>query len=132
MALGGVPMQVQPYRGDIYFDHFASRMQRSQFTREFQKVATDLLPLIHSSSALHDITLAIGALDASRRCSVQSRDSPKETAFRLCGNSIRAFQRRLESLPCGGPDEDLLWVTFFLGLFEASSVQICPGFGRKS
>lgn len=128
MAQRSVPTQIRSSPVDVYLDHFACRLQRSQFTPDFQDVAAELLPLIHSSPSLHDIVLAIGALDASRRCSVKSsvaRDSPKATAFHLYGKSIKAFQWRLENLD-GGSNEDLLWTTFFFGLFEVSPDQLCP------
>ncbi|POR31888.1 Uncharacterized protein TPAR_07908 [Tolypocladium paradoxum] len=116
----------------IYLDHFASFIRRCQFTRGFASISTDLAPLIQASPSLRDLAVAIGALDASRRGSVSSfrgRESPRCIAFRSHGRSLRALGARLATADAAH-GEDVLWSTFFLGLFELISETSGDGWAK--
>lgn len=120
-----IPAQAHKLRGDIYLDHFVSFIQRCQFTRGFASATADIVRRIHTSQSLHDLTVAIGALEASRTPSVRSgllRDSPLYIAFSFYGKSIQTLNHKLETadaLHC----DDVLWSTFLLGLFEVFPIR---------
>ncbi|KAH6971083.1 hypothetical protein BKA56DRAFT_558426 [Ilyonectria sp. MPI-CAGE-AT-0026] len=115
-----MPAQAHKLRDDIYLDHFVSFIQRCQFTRGFASATADIVRRIHTSQPLRDLTLAIGALEASRTPSVRCslfRDSPLCIAFSFYGKSMQTLNHKLETtdaLHC----DDVLWSTFLLGLFE--------------
>ncbi|XEU97497.1 hypothetical protein FSHL1_002783 [Fusarium sambucinum] len=114
------PMHITPKPDITYLDYFDLFMQRCQFTKGSTSLVSDLLPLIHSCAPLGQITMAIGALEASRRPTVKigsERPAPLNVAFGSYGRSIQTLQARLQSqdaLSCQG----VLWCTLLLGLFE--------------
>lgn len=91
-------------------------MSASQFTRGFQSL--DLAPLIRSSLAVRHAAIAIGALHASRYGT--GGDAARETAQSVASDSYRQsivlLQGRLGEEDAA--QEDALWCTFLLGIFE--------------
>jgi hypothetical protein len=114
----------------IYMDVFASFMRRCQFTSRFVSIDKDLSGLVQSSSLLHDLALAIGALEASRRASctqLHASDRSQARAYKFYGNALSALRRELAK--AGAADrEDVLWSTFLFGLFEVSTTCNNRGF----
>lgn len=95
-------------------------MQRCQFTKEFIDVASNLLPLIQTCEPLREATIAIGAIEASRRATVNfsnERQSPYHVAIMSYGRSIQKLQSQLQS-PGTLQYQGVLWCTLLLGLFE--------------
>ncbi|OBS26131.1 hypothetical protein FPOA_00074 [Fusarium poae] len=113
-------LHITPKPDVTYLDYFASFMQRCQFTKESTNLVSDLLPLIQSCAPLGQITTAIGALEASRRATVnfeKGRPAPRNVAFVSYGRSIQTLQDRLRSLDVLN-DQGVLWCTLLLGIFE--------------
>ncbi|RGP81833.1 hypothetical protein FLONG3_30 [Fusarium longipes] len=121
-----LPLQVTAKPDVTYLDYFGLFMQRCQFTKEFSHLLSDLLPLIEMCAPLREATIAIGALEASRRATVNfasERKSPHTVALGSYGKSIQKLQLQLQSsdaMPCEG----VLWCTLLLGLFEKLMTQI--------
>ncbi|CAH0047194.1 unnamed protein product [Clonostachys solani] len=117
------PAMIPRPNDSLYLDYFALFVERCQFTRGFATVSSDLLPLISSSRPLKHLTLAIGALEASRRGSIHTYrgpDSPQVASFGFYGRSIEAFQKQIQTSQ-GLEREDVLWTTLFLGIFDLMS-----------
>ncbi|RDL31807.1 uncharacterized protein BP5553_09209 [Venustampulla echinocandica] len=98
-------------------------IQQNQFTPGLQSLDTEILQLVRTSPVLHHSAVAIGALDASRQGSVSvssGQDSPQYVAFNSYLASIRALQASVSDKDAAQGD-DVLWGTFFLGLFELLS-----------
>ena len=98
-------------------------IQHNQFTASFQSLDTEILHLVCTSPVLYHSAVAIGALDASRRGSISApkgRESPQYVAFCSYRTSIRVLQASISEKDAAQRD-DVLWGTFFLGLFE-----VCP------
>lgn len=105
-------------------DYFFAFFCHNQFVRNSESLAKALLPLLQTSPLLYSAVTAVGALDAARRgsCSAYSRtESPHFIALRAYSNSIGALQTALLGRHVAQRD-DVLWSTFFLGLFEVASV----------
>jgi hypothetical protein len=101
-------------------DYFDAFIRRCQLTPSFVNITTELLPVINSSDSLRNLTVAIGALDASRRTSVtqsSGQGSPRYIAFSSYGRSLSALKYRLTAAKAE-VSEDVLWGTFLLVLFE--------------
>jgi hypothetical protein len=114
-----------------FIDSFLLFIQQNQFTASFQ--INDILHLIRASPILYHSAVAIGALDASRRGSVSTvygRESPQCTAFNSYRTSIRALQASFADKDAAQRD-DVLWGTFFLGLFEVCSKITLPKYTRR-
>lgn len=101
-------------------DYFVSFIQQNMFTMGFSSIVPDLLPLISTSPLLYHAVIAVGALDANRHTggrALQGEKPPYVDAMtsyhksisilRFCVGKSNVMQR-----------EDVLWATFFLGLFE--------------
>ncbi|CAI7616696.1 unnamed protein product [Penicillium discolor] len=93
------------------------------FTMGFASIVSDLLPLISTSPLLYHAVIAVGALDANRHTGGRAlkRDkSPYVDAMTSYHKSMGILRSSL-----GNRDvmqqEDVLWTTFFLGLFELLS-----------
>jgi hypothetical protein len=120
-------MQVTAKSDVTYLDYFGFFMQRCQFTKESTNVVHDLLPLIQTCAPLREATIAIGALEASRRATVNfatDKQSPHNVALGSYGKSIQKLQVQLQSsdsMRCEG----VLWCTLLLGVFE---VRFKPSF----
>lgn len=124
-----VPKQVHSPTHDVYLEHFADFLHQSHFTREFASVHTDLVPLVSTSPPLWHVAVAIGSLRASRKCSVRSlsrRESTHYVAWKSYGDSIQALRSQI-SENFSAYEEDTLWCTFLLGLFEVSLEQFLTG-----
>lgn len=115
-----LPLQVSEHTDVIYLNYFNLFMRHCQFTQQFANLGPDLLPLIQTCPPLREVTIAIGALEASRLATVNCRSrshSPYNVAFGSYGKSIQKLQSWLhapDALNCQG----VLWCTLLLGLFE--------------
>jgi hypothetical protein len=120
LQLAKLSVQVNERFEDTYLGYFSLFMQGCQFTQEFANFGADILPLIQTCPPLREATIAIGALEASRRATVNSsreQQSPNQVAFGSYGKSIRELQSWLQSADtpsCQGS----LWCTILLTLFE--------------
>ncbi|KAL6894891.1 fungal-specific transcription factor domain-containing protein [Trichoderma evansii] len=115
-----LPVQVQSHDNDAYLRSFAELLYRCQFTKDFVHIGRDLLPLMHTSPALRDLGIAIGALDASRRASTRAsleHEWPQCVAYRSYSRSLQSLQLQLQKKDAG-TSQDVAWSTFLLGLFE--------------
>lgn len=114
---------IQPPRNTPFQNHFMIFLANCHFTEQFGALAPDFLRLIQLPGPLLDISLAIGALEVSRKGSVRSlaqRNDPDRAALLLYSRSIRAFSLEIAG-PGFQPCEEALWTTFLLGLFEVRS-----------
>ncbi|KAH7184588.1 uncharacterized protein B0J16DRAFT_414077 [Fusarium flagelliforme] len=103
-----------------YLEFFSLFMRRCQFTRASADLASDLLPLIQTCAPLQEAAIAIGALEASRRATVNftsERQSPEIIALQSYGRSIRRLQAELDTLEAS-QCQGVLWCTLLLGLFD--------------
>lgn len=108
---------------DRFIGCFLLFIQQNQFTASFQSLDKEILHLIRTSPVLYHSAMAIGALDASRRGYIsvlKGRESPQYVAFSSYRTSIRLLQASVSEKDAAQRD-DVLWGTFFLGLFE-----VCP------
>ncbi|KAH8697086.1 fungal-specific transcription factor domain-containing protein [Talaromyces proteolyticus] len=128
-------LQVRPMDMDIEsrcLDCFIMFAGQNQFTSQFQSVGIDLLPVTQRSPSLRYAAIAIGALDASRRGSARSHQEEKSLltiAFNAYSKSINALQRVLTTGDVALQD-DVLWSTFLLGLFELISNSSGDGWAK--
>ncbi|KAJ6010268.1 hypothetical protein N7499_004329, partial [Penicillium canescens] len=110
-------------KGTRFLDYFVSFIQQNMFTMRFSSIVPDLLPLISTSPVLYNAVIAVGALEANRHFAgrtllgeeppyVDSMTSYHKSMgiLRSCLGKSNVMQR-----------EDVLWATFFLGLFELLS-----------
>ncbi|CAI7642778.1 unnamed protein product [Penicillium palitans] len=109
--------------GTRLLDYFASFIQHNMFTMSFASIVSDLLPLISTSPVLYHAVIAVGALDANRHTggrALKGEKSPYVHAMTSYHKSMGILRSSL-----GNRDvmqkEDVLWATFFLGLFELLS-----------
>ncbi|RHZ43940.1 Zn(II)2Cys6 transcription factor [Aspergillus thermomutatus] len=103
-----------------YIDQFMAFIRRNRFTRRFRCLPTEVVPLLHTSTLLSLAVTAIGALDAARHASVSThrgQESPRLIALSAYSSSLRELQTALADSDVARR-EDVLWGTFFLGLFE--------------
>lgn len=127
-----LPIQIQSHDGEIYLNSFAELLHRCQFTKDFIHIGRDLLPLMHTSPALRDLGIAIGALDASRRVSTRAsldNNWPQCVAYRSYSRSLQSLRLQLQTK---GVDmgQDVAWTTFLLGLFELMAEPSGDGFAK--
>lgn len=106
--------------GTRLLDYFASFIQHNMFTMSFVSIVSDLLPLISTSPVLYHAVIAVGALNANRHTggrALKGEKSPYVDAMTSYHKSMGILRSSL-----GNRDvmqkEDVLWATFFLGLFE--------------
>ncbi|KAL7947116.1 fungal-specific transcription factor domain-containing protein [Trichoderma barbatum] len=131
-VVAALPLQIQTQSNDLYLSSFAASLLRCQFTRDFTHIARDLVPLMQTSPSLHNLAIAIGALDASRRPSIRSypeRESPQCVAYRSYNRSLQSLQQRLQTSDAA-LCEDVAWSTFLLGLFELMSESSGEGWAK--
>lgn len=99
-----------------FLESFRNFVSSSHFTKGFQSV--DLRPLIQASLAVRHAAIAIGALHASRYST--GGDTAREGAQSVASDSYRQsivlLQARLGEEDAA--QEDALWCTFLLGIFE--------------
>ncbi|KAL3485698.1 hypothetical protein BJX62DRAFT_32922 [Aspergillus germanicus] len=106
-----------------FLDAFVLFLQQNAFTSGFSVIVSDLLPLIPTSPVLRHAVIAVGALHAKRNSFEREpvgEDPSPVTAVASYHTSMVALQA------CLGDDnviqrDDVLWATFFLGLFELLS-----------
>ncbi|RGP62921.1 beta-lactamase [Fusarium sporotrichioides] len=118
--VAGPPTHVTPGPDLTYLNYFDFFMQRCQFTKTSNNLGSDLLPLVQACAPLREVTIAIGALEASRRATVnvgRDRPPPRIVAFGSYGRSIQMLQVLLQSSDASRC-EGMLWCTLLLGLFE--------------
>ncbi|KAL5364825.1 hypothetical protein BJX96DRAFT_188096 [Aspergillus floccosus] len=115
-----LPKQMTTDAKTVYVDYFVTFLRRNQFAHCANALVEDLLPLVNTSPLLSSIISAIGALDASRhgtRASYANVETPRFLAFESYSSSIRSLSIALLD-PMVSQRDDVLWATFFLGLFE--------------
>ncbi|KAL2813956.1 fungal-specific transcription factor domain-containing protein [Aspergillus cavernicola] len=106
-----------------FLDCFVSFIQQNMFTMNFPSLLPDLLPLIPKSPVLYHAVMAIGALDANRHSPGRVPHGGRTPRV----DAISSYHTSLVSLQsCLGQEnvmrkDDVLWATFFLGLFELLS-----------
>ncbi|KAJ5152641.1 uncharacterized protein N7482_009119 [Penicillium canariense] len=110
-------------KGTRLLDYFASFIQENMFTTGFSTILPELLPLISTSPVLYHAVIAVGALDVNRHTcgrALQGEKPPKVDAMTSYHKSMGILR---SSLGKGNVTqrEDILWATFFLGLFELLS-----------
>jgi hypothetical protein len=102
------------------FDYFVSFIQQNMFTMSFSSPIPDLFPMISTSPVLYHATIAVGALHASRHSAelaIKGEKPPSVDAMNSYHKSMGILRSSLENSDVMRR-EDLLWATFFLGLFE--------------
>ncbi|OGE47451.1 hypothetical protein PENARI_c044G04319 [Penicillium arizonense] len=110
-------------KGTRFLDYFVSFIQQNMFTMRFSSIVPDLLPLISTSPVLYNAVIAVGALEANRHFAgrtLQGEEPPYVDSMTSYHKSIGILRS------CLGKSnvmqrEDVLWATFFLGLFELLS-----------
>ncbi|KAJ0420114.1 hypothetical protein BJY00DRAFT_143186 [Aspergillus carlsbadensis] len=106
-----------------YLNAFVSFIQQNAFTANLSVIILDLLPLIPTSPVLRHAAMAVGALHAKRN-SVEREPIGRKSSPLAAINSYHLSMVALQA--CLGDDDvmqrdDVLWATFFLGLFELLS-----------
>ncbi|KAJ6111534.1 hypothetical protein N7523_007595 [Penicillium sp. IBT 18751x] len=112
-------------KGSRFLDHFVSFIQQNLFTTSFSSIVPDLLPLILTSPILYHAVLAVGGLDASRHSggrALKGEKSPGVDAMTSYHTSMSILRSRLGDRNVV-QREDVLWATFFLGLYETIPVK---------
>ncbi|KXG52203.1 Protein of unknown function DUF3468 [Penicillium griseofulvum] len=109
--------------GTRLLDYFVSFIQQNMFTTGFSSILPDLLPLISTSPLLYHAVIAVGALNANRQTggrALQGEKPPFVDAMTSYHKSIGILRSCVENDNVM-QREDVLWATFFLGLFELLS-----------
>ncbi|OQD69739.1 hypothetical protein PENPOL_c002G04523 [Penicillium polonicum] len=109
--------------GTRLLDYFASFIQHNMFTTSFAAIVSDLLPLISTSPVLYHAVIAVGTLDANRHTggrALQGGKSPYVDSMTSYHKSMGILRSSLGNRDVMQKD-DILWATFFLGLFELLS-----------
>jgi hypothetical protein len=107
-------------KGARLLDYFVAFIQHNMFTMSFPSIIPDLLPLISTSPVLYYAVIAVGGLDASRYTggrALQGEKSPYVDAMTYYHKSMGILRSSLGHSNVMQKD-DVLWATFFLGLFE--------------
>ena len=115
-----LPPPIDISREDLYMAHFSKVIQNCQFTERFSTAGVTLIDLMDGNQHLHEIAVALAALDISRRG--QSRkhlpsSSPHVVAFASYQRAVSCLQDKL-GVTNAPQQDDVLWTTFLLGLFE--------------
>ncbi|KAJ5593214.1 hypothetical protein N7537_010118, partial [Penicillium hordei] len=123
-TLGAHPLNfIGKDEGTRRLDYFASFIEHNMFTTSFASIVPDLLPLISTSPVLYHAVIAVGALDANRHTGGRALQGEKSAYV----DSITSYHKSMGILrSCLGnrdvmQKDDILWATFFLGLFELLS-----------
>ncbi|OJD32480.1 c6 finger domain-containing protein [Diplodia corticola] len=99
-----------------FFDSF---LKMNEFAADlWGRITPHLYELLHTSPALRDAIAAVAVLDSSRRPTSRSHGATsktQESALKTYASSMVALQC---SIDAHGATEDVIWTTFFLGLFE--------------
>ncbi|KAJ5359737.1 uncharacterized protein N7496_012150 [Penicillium cataractarum] len=115
-----MPAQVMANNETIFVDCFFAFLGRNHFVYHTEVLIEVLLPLVNKSTLLSAVISAIGALDASRHgsCSTYTKNgNPRALAYKSYASSIESLKTELLGSEVSRRD-DVLWATFFLGLFE--------------
>ncbi|KAJ5296487.1 Cupin 2 conserved barrel [Penicillium atrosanguineum] len=110
-------------RGTRLLDYFVSFIQQNLFTMSFSSIVPELLPLISTSPLLYHAVIAVGGLDANRHSAGRALQGEKPpyvdamTSYRTSMSILRSCLGEINVVQ----REDVLWATFFLGLFELLS-----------
>ncbi|KAK5662610.1 hypothetical protein OQA88_8524 [Cercophora sp. LCS_1] len=115
-ALGHVQNETPESATSRFLDCFRDFVSSSHFTKGFQSV--DFTSLIQSSIAVRHAAVAIGAQHASRHGpgGGPARQAAHSVASDSYRQSIALLQARLGEEDAA--QEDVLWCTFLLGIFE--------------
>lgn len=120
-------MVVAPDDGSKYLTHlFSHYMARQSFAHQGGVGGTryrGLQDLIHSSTSLQNVALAVGALDYNMSKKAQSPAAViSATAFRYYHESVTSLQREISQIVAGTNNSDaILWSTILLALFDTIS-----------
>ncbi|CAG8908917.1 unnamed protein product [Penicillium egyptiacum] len=129
MAIKGYGAGIHPIKsigrdkGTRLLDYFVAFIQQNMFTMSFSSIVPELLPLISTSSVLYHAVIAVGALDANRYTGGRALQGEKPPYV----DAMTSYHRSMGILRSSLGDsnvmqkEDVLWATFFLGLFELLS-----------
>ncbi|KAG0154645.1 hypothetical protein PDIDSM_213 [Penicillium digitatum] len=104
-------------------DCFVSFVEKNMFTISFSSIVPDLLPLISTSPVLYHAVIAVGALNANRHAgghALPADAHPYVDAMTSYHRSMGILRSCLVNQNVM-QEEDILWATFFLGLFELLS-----------
>lgn len=117
-----IPAQVTANTETIHLNYFFAFLGRNHLVHHTDILLEVLLPLVSGSALLSSVARAIGALDASRHgsCGAYGKSEfPQSLAYRSYSYSIESLKTALLDSKVSQRD-DILWATFFLGLFEVS------------
>ena len=115
----GIVRQGPTHSDAKFIDHFVSWISGCHFATGFTSDRY-WMNLMLQRGQLQDVAIAIGALDASRRPAVSSRDgqrSLKIKAFVHYQKAVATLQHEVVQCNATGRD-DVLWCSFLLGLFD--------------
>lgn len=104
----------------IHLDCFFAFLYRNHLVHHTDVLVEVLLPLVSESALLSSVVSAIGALDASRHgycANYVETESSRFLAYKSYSRSIELLKTVLLESEVSLRD-DILWATFFLGLFE--------------
>jgi hypothetical protein len=124
-----VSAHVQANMETIHLDYFFAFLGRNHLSHHTDILAEVLLPLVSESALLGSVVRAIGALDASRHgsCGAYGKvECPQSVAYKSYSHSIESLRTALLDSEVSQRD-DVLWATFFLGLFEVISFSVTTG-----
>ncbi|KAJ5882893.1 uncharacterized protein N7473_009779 [Penicillium subrubescens] len=115
-----ISAQVHTNMETIHLNYFFAFLGRNHLVHPKDVLVEVLLPLVTESALLSSVVRAIGALDASRHgsCGAYAKaELPQSLAYKSYSHSIEALKVALLDSEVSQRD-DVLWATFFLGLFE--------------
>lgn len=115
-----IPAQVMENKETTYVDYFFAFLGRNHLGYRTEVILEVLLAAVNNSTLLHSVVSAIGALDASRHgaCSTYTKAAnPRTIAYKSYSCSIESLKSALMASGVSQRD-DVLWATFFLGIFE--------------
>ncbi|KAF3398178.1 hypothetical protein F1880_006495 [Penicillium rolfsii] len=115
-----IPAQMAVHTETIYLNYFFAFLSRNELVHHKNMLVEAVMPLVSESALMSSAARAIGALDASRHgfCGHYRRDElPQSLAYKTYSFSIESLKIALVDLKVSQRD-DVLWATFFLGLFE--------------
>jgi hypothetical protein len=121
LSSGARPLQsIGRDKNTRLLDYFVAFIQQNMFTMSFSSIVPDLLPLILTSPVLYHAVIAIGALDANRCTGGRALQGEKPPYLDAMTSYHKSMGILRSSLGNGNVTqrEDILWATFFLGLFE--------------
>lgn len=115
-----ISAQVHANPETIHLNYFFAFLGRNHLVHPKDVLVGVLVPLVSKSALLSSVVRAIGALDASRHgsCGAYAKaEVPQSLAYKSYSHSIESLKVALQDSEVSQRD-DVLWATFFLGLFE--------------